>query len=363
MRIDCFQLMNEGDLVPGEPHMRAVQAFRLKAFGKTDVQENCIRLSGQFFCFRCELFVLPVQPFKALAETDICREVLFEEIQGLVHALGIDHRAACTLITGFGGEGADHGNFGILFEREDLSFILQQNNALFCCRAHLVVLYFAVRSCHRLRFRQCQNHIQQLIDPRIHFALFDGAFLHSFHQLHRRICAGHRHFQVHAGTDAFHIAVASAPVRHHHALVSPFAAENIVQEHLVLIGIGPVETVIAGHDASGLAFRNGNFKVGQIQLTQGSVIHDRIRMHAQHFLTVGGKMLCARRNTVGLDAADITGCQFTCQIGIFGIIFKTASAESGSFGVQARSEEDLDILAARIGTDDGAHLFRQFFAP
>ena len=107
-----------------------------------------------------------------------------------------------------------------------------------------------------------------------------------------------------------------------------YHAEDILEQHAVLIGIGSVETVVAGHEAARSAFFNGNFKIRQVQLAQRSFIHDGVGMHSEHFLAVGRKMLGACRNAVGLDAADISRSQFACKVWIFGIVFKAAAAQT-----------------------------------
>ena len=190
------------------------------------------------------------------------------------------------------------------------------------------MLHFAVYRRNRLNSRQAQDHIQQLVHTFVDFAFADCPLLDRIHQLQRRIGSGHRHFQIHACTDTFNIAVASAPVRDHHAAVSPLTAKDLLEQVRIFIGIGSVETVVAGHEAARSAFFNGNFKIRQVQLAQRSFIHDGVGMHSEHFLAVGRKMLGACRNAVGLDAADISRSQFACKVWIFGIVFKAAAAQT-----------------------------------
>ena len=111
--------------------MAAVQALGFKALRQADVQQHAFRLLGQGDCFLFQLSVFFFLTLEALGKADAVGEVFLDQRQGLVHLIGVHHAAARALIPGRGSEIADDGHLGVLFERQDVSIVLQQHNAFF----------------------------------------------------------------------------------------------------------------------------------------------------------------------------------------------------------------------------------------
>ena len=89
---------------------------------------------------------------------------------------------------------------------------------------------------------------------------------------------------------------------------------------------------------------DGDFKPGQVNFPQGALVHDGVRSHTPRFLAVDGKVLRAGGYALGLDAANISRRQLAREIRVLGEIFKAAAAEGAALGVQARPQQNGDLL-------------------
>ena len=85
----------------------------------------------------------------------------------------------------------------------------------------------------------------------------------------------------------------------------------------ILGSIDTVYRIVACHNALGLSLFHRNLKGGEINLPQGSLIHNGVHIHPPQFLRVGGKMLGAGGNSLRLNAPDIPCRQLAGKVGVF----------------------------------------------
>ena len=193
-----------------------------------------------------------------------------------------------------------------------------------------------------------EHHIQQLIHTHIHFLFGDAAILHGFDQLVRAVTAGGRHLQMASCAHSLGKVIVCAPVGNDKAVKAPVIPQDLLQKVGIFIGIDTVDHVIGGHDGLRVPFLHGDFKIGQVNLTQSTFIHHRVGCHAPQLRVVGSKVLRACGNPVSLDAADIACSHLTCKVGIFREILKVSPAERIALDVEARPQQDTHILARRL---------------
>ena len=86
----------------------------------------------------------------------------------------------------------------------------------------------------------------------------------------------------------------------------------------------------------------------QVNLAQCALVGDDVRHHAPLLLVVGGKVLDAGADPLGLDTVD-HGCgEFARQQGILREVFEVPPAERVAFDVHRRAEQDADVLGGRL---------------
>ena len=109
--------------------------------------------------------------------------------------------------------------------------------------------------------------------------------------------------------------------------------QDILQQMGVLVGVGAVDEVVAGHNGFGMCLFDNNLKAGQVQLAQAALVHHGVGRHTAQLLAVDGEMLGAGGDTLGLDAAHIACGHLAGEVGILGEILKVAAAKRAALGV------------------------------
>ena len=133
------------------------------------------------------------------------------------------------------------------------------------------------------------HQLQQLVQPGVHIRF-------------RNFAVFHGRFQLPDGVPT---------------LKAPVPAEDVLEQVLVLVGVGAVDEVVGGHDGPGLCLFDHDFKAGKIQLPQGALVQDRVTGHPAQLLAVGSKMLGAGGNAVFLDAPYIACRHFSREERVF----------------------------------------------
>ena len=157
--------------------------------------------------------------------------------------------------------------------------------------------------------------------------------------------------------------VGSTPVGDHSALVAPVVDQNVLQEVLVFVGVNAVDLVVGAHDGLGLAFLYGNLKTGEVDLTEGTLIHHTVIGHAAQLLAVCGKVLGAGGNAVLLHATHESSGHLAAQVGVFGEILEVTAAQRAALDVQAGAQQHVHIQAGSFFTHQTAHLLAQLRIP
>ena len=162
------------------------------------------------------------------------------------------------------------------------------------------------------------------------------------------------HFQVHAVGGGLVGIVDAAPVRHDQSLEAPFLFEDLIEQVGILAAVLPAELIVGAHDAQRAAFLDGGAEGGQINLAQRALVHEDVDGAALNFLVVGGKMLGAGGDALGLLALDVIDSNARREEGVFAHVFEVATAEGGSLDAQAGAEHDVLAALARFLADDRA---------
>ena len=78
-------------------------------------------------------------------------------------------------------------------------------------------------------------------------------------------------------------------------------------------------------------------------------IDDDVGHHAAVFLIVGGEVLDAGTDALGLDAVDHRRGQLAGQQGILGEVLEIAPAQGMPLDVHGRTEQDRDVCRSALG--------------
>ena len=81
-----------------------------------------------------------------------------------------------------------------------------------------------------------------------------------------------------------------APVRDDEAIELPLVTEDIFQQITVFASVNPVNFVVRGHNHPGFRLFYRKFKGAEVNLVEGTKIHDRIVDHAIALLRIAGEM-------------------------------------------------------------------------
>ena len=100
-----------------------------------------------------------------------------------------------------------------------------------------------------------------------------------------------------------HGAVRAAPVGDGEALEAPLAAEDLVQQVLVLGAVVAVHLVVGRHHAHRTAFDDGALERLEVDLTEGALIELGVHAAAVGLLVVHGEVLDAHGGTLVRERA------------------------------------------------------------
>ena len=212
-------------------------------------------------------------------------------------------------------------------------------------------------------FLRLVKQFQKLLHAPVKDRLVQSALPYCLHDLPIRFALGGGHFQRASGNQPGHAVVIAAPVGDHHALIAPFAVEDILQQVGAFVGVLTVDAVIGGHQAVDAALLDRHFKGRKIDLPQRALVHHGIHAHAAQLLGVGRIVLDAGGYAVRLDAADQGRGQLSGEVGVFGKILKVSAAEGAALDVHAGAQQDVDAHAGGLQPEMLAHLLDQRLVP
>ena len=171
------------------------------------------------------------------------------------------------------------------------------------------------------------------------------------------------HFEIHICFDAFCAVVDCAPIAHDDAFKSPFVAQNVGEETLVVAQISAVETVVRAHDGGGLLGFDDMLECGHIDFAESALVNDRVNRHSYVFLVVGKIVLEGSADVFLLYAVHPRCAHTSCKEGIFGEVFKVSSAKRTSLDIYARAEDGGNAERLRLDCDCLAHFFNEVNVP
>ena len=204
---------------------------------------------------------------------------------------------------------------------------------------------------------------EQLFQPFIQICLGNPPFLDGVHKANGGVRAGGGHYQIGAVLYTQSMVIVSAPVGNHEAVEAPVIPEYLLQEMGILVGIGAVDLVVAGHDGSGLALFYGDLKAGKVDFPQRALVHHAVHGHPPQLLRIDGKMLGAGGDAVFLNAPDIGGGHFTGKIGVFREILKVPPAQGAALHIESRPQQNVYTVRGSFPAQRSAQLLPQRFIP
>ena len=160
-----------------------------------------------------------------------------------------------------------------------------------------------------------------------------------------------------------HGAVRATPVGHSEALEAPLAAENLVEEVLILGAVIAVYLVVCGHHAHGAAFNNGTLEGLEIDLTEGTLAQDGVHATAVGLLVVNGEVLDTYGCTFVLHTLGVFQGQGGGEDGILGEVLVGTATHRQALDVHSRAEDDVLTTEAGFLTHAGTVLVSEFFTP
>ena len=287
-----------------------------------------------------------------------------QQLIGGVQLGGVHQAGACALVTGLLGKFADHGHLGALGQRQNIVLILQQHHSLLGGMGSQLMMAFLVKLFAGSRCIDGGEHqAQELVHALVQQIHAQTAFLDRGHQFTVAVTAGAGHFQMAAHADPLHMVVGAAPVGDNSTLVTPVVHQNILQKVLALVGVNAVDLVVSAHNGLGLTFLYGNLKAGEVDLTEGALVHHAVVCHAAQLLAVGREMLGAGGDAVLLHTAHEGGGHLAAQVGVFGEILEVTAAQRAALDVQAGAQQHVHIQAGSFFTHQTAHLLAQLRIP
>ena len=213
---------------------------------------------------------------------------------------------------------------------------------------------------HRLiRF---EDESEKSVEAFVHFRLAQTSFLYGFDDIRVSVFAG-GHLQFVSDSDALHAVVAARPIGDHHAVVSPFSAQDLPHQMRVFVGVHAVEFVVGGHHRFRLALLHRDLEAGQVNLPKRPLVHHRVNHHSPFFLIVRGEVFEAGGNALALDAAHIRRRHLAREVRILRKILEIASAKRIALDVESGSEQHVDALRRGFLAQKLAHSLAQFLVP
>ena len=173
--------------------------------------------------------------------------------------------------------------------------------------------------------------------------------------------AGHLHVQ--AVQHGPHGAVGTAPVAHGEALEAPLAAEDFVQQVLVLGAVVAVHLVVGRHHAHRTAFFNRPLEGLEIDLAQGALVDYDIHASPVGLLVVHGEVLDAYGGAFILHALGVTEGKGRGKHRVLAQVFIGTSAHRQALDIDGGTKDHVLAPEAGFASHAGAVFVGKFLAP
>ena len=202
------------------------------------------------------------------------------------------------------GKGADDRQRLAACQREHIAVIFEQHHAFLCRLGGGDVMRLRGEGAFLGGGQMAENDAEYICNRAVD--LLHGHFTVSVGIQQFRIAktGGRRHLHIGAGLVCGDAVAHRVPVAHDIAVKSPFAAEQVGEEFLVLADIVPVYAVVGVHDRLHMRFAHRCFKRGQVDFIQCACRDICACREAARLLIVHAKMLGAGGDALALHAFD-----------------------------------------------------------
>ena len=208
-----------------------------------------------------------------------------------------------------------------------------------------------------------EHQLKRVVHATVQHLLGEAAGVHCGNQLTYGVHARRGHLEGGACLHAGNVVVRAAPVRDHGAVEAPLAAQDVTQQVAVLIGVSAVDQVVGAHDRLGVGLAYHDLEGREVVLAQGALVDHRVGRLATRLLAVGGKVLGAGGNALGLDAAHVGRGHLARKVGVLGEVLEVAPAERRALHAEARPQKRAHALGGSFLTQCLADLLAQRLIP
>ena len=146
--------------------------------------------------------------------------------------------------------------------------------------------------------------------------------------------------------------VRTAPVGNDHAVKTPVALQNLLEQQLMVAAVLAAEFIIRPHDGPCAPLLHGSLEGGQVEFVEGTVAGLHVDVSAPQFLIVQGKMFHADGHAVLLHLLDVGHAHHAGQIGVFAHILEITAIQRRTVDVDAGTEQHV-LLAVNGFLADG----------
>ena len=179
----------------------------------------------------------------------------------------------------------------------------------------------------------------------------ERAILHGGDELRVGASARRRHFEVEACGQPHDTVVDGAPVAHDEPFEAPVVAQHLSEEPRVLRRVDAVDLVVGAHDRPGLRVPHDPFEAAQVDLAQRPRVDIGRHPHPVVLLVVRREVLERRADALRLDAGDEGHPERTRHDRVLREVLEVASAQRRALDVDARPEDDGDVLDRRLDAE------------
>ena len=317
--------------------MLPVRAFGFKSVGQTCENHGDLRFFRRFDGFLQQRFIrgIAVGVIAPGIPHGVAR--CFQGADSMGH---VDVAGACALIAGLFGKFADERHFLTFFQRQEMALVLHQHGAFACQLPGQFAAGFPVNGrVGPALFHGILHELQQPQNGFVKICFIKGASLDCFHDLLAGGVGSAGHFQIQARGHALGLIFDGAPVGDHEGVGMPLVPQDVSEQHFVLRAEGAIDGVVGTHEAASLALLHHRFKGGQIDFPKRPIVQVGGTAHAQRFLIVAGKVLCAGGNAFPLQRLHVGGAHFARQIGVLGKILKVPPAQGAALDVETGPQQ------------------------
>ena len=153
-----------------------------------------------------------------------------------------------------------------------------------------------------------------------------------------------RHFEVEARVEGGHAIMVGTPVAHDDAFETPFVAQHVGEQPVILGGMHAVDAVVCTHDGPRLGLLDDVLECREVDFAQRTLGDVGADAQTVGFLVVGGEVLERGAHALGLHACDDADCLMARQIRVFGPVFEAAAAKRVALDVHAGTEDYGNLL-------------------